>query len=67
MIEHHKTNGPRGEICIEWEGQFVGFIVNLGRTGRWAAYDRSMNPLGEDYGSRGQAATACYHRSVGEK
>lgn len=42
MIEYHKTDGPRGEIWVEWEGQFVGFIVSLGRAHQWGAYTQAV-------------------------
>jgi hypothetical protein len=67
MFQYHKTNGPHGEIAIECDGQFLGFIRNLGRADRWAAYDRQLNLLGEGYGSRAQAATACRHDCIGKK
>jgi hypothetical protein len=59
--------GERREIVVAREGNFVEFIVNLGRADRWAAYDRRLEFIGQDYGSRAQAATACRHKTHGEK
>jgi hypothetical protein len=67
MFGYHKTNGDRGEICVERSGNFIGFIVNQGRVDRWAAYDRRLSAIGEGYGSRAQAATACWHQCRSEK
>jgi hypothetical protein len=66
MFEYHQTNGNRGEIAIEYHGNFVGFIVNLGQSHQWAAYTRQLELIGDRYGSRGDAALACYHRCSGE-
>lgn len=63
-FEYYLTNGPRGEILIERDGAFLGFIVNLGRVDRWAAYDRGLKPLGEGYGSRAQAAMECWRDCI---
>lgn len=66
MFVYHRTNGENGEILVEMFGNFLGFIVNLGRPDRWAAYTRQMEPIGEGYGSEAQAATACLHDCVGK-
>jgi hypothetical protein len=66
MFGYHLTNGARGEILVELKGNFIGFFVNLGRVDLWAAYNRRLELIGEGYGSRGQAATACWHRCNGE-
>ncbi len=65
MFHYYPTNGDRGEILVAKGDAFVGFIRNFGRADRWAAYDRNLKPLGEDYGSQGQAATACLHNCTG--
>ncbi len=65
MFQYYPTNGDRAEILVAKGDAFVGFIRNLGRADRWAAYDRNLKPLGENYGSRGQAATACLHNCSG--
>jgi hypothetical protein len=67
MFQYHKTSGDRGEICGERAGNFIGFIVNQGRADRWAAYTRPLELIGDRYGSRAQAVTACYHRCSGER
>jgi hypothetical protein len=66
MFQYHPTHGERGEILVERAGNFIGFIVNLGRLDLWAAYDRRLKPIGEGYRSRGKAATACLHDCVGK-
>ena len=57
--------GRAGSLVPPRAGNFIGIVVNLGRADCWAAYDRNLKPLGEDYGSRGQAATACLHDCTG--
>ncbi len=38
MFQYHLTNGERGEVVVECDGNFVGFIVNLSHAGRWAVW-----------------------------
>jgi hypothetical protein len=66
MFQYYPTNGEHGEILVARADGFIGFIRNLGGADRWAAYDRSMNLLGENFGSQGQAATACWHSCSGK-
>jgi hypothetical protein len=47
MFQYHQTNGERGEICVARAGNFIGFIVNLGRADRWAAYTRQLELIGD--------------------
>ena len=37
------------------------------RVDRWAAYDLRLELIGDEFRSRAEAATACQHRSSGEK
>ena len=61
---YRETNGDHGEICVAYDGNFVGFIVNLGRADRWAAFTHKLEPIRGDYGSRGPAALACWRKSL---
>jgi hypothetical protein len=47
-----------------WAAHLVRTIFCLGP---WAAYTRQLELIGEHYGSRAQAATACWHCCRGEK
>jgi len=67
VIRFHSTNGLNGEICVDWDGFFVGFIARCGDERRWCAYTRTMEQIGDRYKSRADAATACYHRSHGSQ
>ncbi len=51
MFVYHRTNGDNGEILVEMFGNFLGFIVNLGRPDQWAAYTRELELIGDGYGS----------------
>jgi len=64
VIRYHSTHGLNGEICVEWDGFFVGFIARRGEDRRWSAYTRTMARIGNRYRSRTDAATACYHDSL---
>jgi hypothetical protein len=66
MIRYHPTNGERGELCVDWDGNFVGCIVRHSAA-RWSAYTRTLELIGDNYGSRGQAAVACAHRAAGKQ
>lgn len=64
MFHYHRTNGSRGEIIVERDGAFLGFVINLGRADQWASYDRNLKLLGEDYGSQAQAAMECWRDCI---
>jgi len=65
-IQYHAI-GDQPEICIEWDGAFVGFIVHLDHAGRWGAYDRRLELISDDHDAAADAAAACYNRSLSEK
>jgi hypothetical protein len=59
MFRYHQTNGEHGEICVERAGNFIGFIMNLGRAHQWAGSGNEISGGELDRGGRGRSCCSC--------
>jgi hypothetical protein len=67
VIRYIPTNGPGGELVVDWDGWFAGFISRCGNEHRWCAYTTSMEMISDQCASRAQAAEACKRRHTGRR